>query len=179
MKFISNFKSVLLCSILGISTCLGAVPQRINQMLSQDEASVRTFLRTQDDGKDTRYVAAFRDLNGDGTSEALVYLLGNNWCGSGGCNLFILQRAGDSWKVVSTMTITNPPIRVLNSTVNGWHNLGVWVEGGGIRPGYEAVMRFNGNKYPGNPSVPPAVRTTKSLPGEIVIRSIENAKPLN
>lgn len=178
MKFMPNFKTILFCAVLSISACLAAAPQRINQMLSRDEESVRTFLRIQDDGKDTRYIAAFRDLNGDGISEALVYLLGNHTCGSGGCNLLILQRVGDSWKVVSTMTITHPPIRILNSTANGWHSLGVWVEGGGIRPGYQAEMRFNGKKYPGNPSVPPAVRTKKSPPGEIVIRSLENAKPL-
>jgi hypothetical protein len=178
MKSIPNLKSVLLCSVFAISTCLTAAPQRMNQMLSRDEESVRKFLRTQDDSKNTRYIAAFRDLNGDGISEALVYLLGNNWCGSGGCNLLILQRAGDSWKVITSMTITNPPIRVLDSTVNGWHSLGVWVKGGGIHPGYEAVMRFNGKKYPGNPSVPPAVKTKKGLPGEVVIRSIENAKPV-
>src|SRR6201996_5425031 len=179
MKFVFNFKSILLCSVLAISTCLTAAPQRINQMLSQDEESVRTFLRTQDDGKDTRYIAAFRDLNGDGIPEALVYLLGRNWCGSSGCNLLVLQRAGNSWKVITSMTITNPPIRVLNNTVNGWHSLGVWVEGGGISSEYEAVMTFNGKTYPDNPSVPPAVKTKKSLPGEVVIRSTENAKPLH
>ena len=178
MKFMPNFKLILFCLGLAISTCFPAAPQRINQILSKDEDSVRKFLRTQDDGKDTRYIAAFRDLNGDGIPEALVYLLGNGNCGSGGCNLVILQRAGDSWKIVTNMTITHPPIRVLNSTVNDWHSLGVWVEGGGIRPGYEAVMRFNGEKYPANPSVPPAVKTKKSLPGEVVIRSTENAKPL-
>jgi hypothetical protein len=40
-------------------------------------------------------------------------------------------------------------------------------------------MRFNGKKYPGNPTVSPAIRTKKSLPGEVVIRSTENAKPVN
>jgi hypothetical protein len=179
MKLAPNFRSILLCSVLAITTCLTAAPQRINQMLSRDEESVRTFLRTQDDAKDTRYIAAFHDLNGDGTTEALVYLLGKDSCGSGGCNLLILQRAGDSWKIVSSMSITHPPIRVLNSTVSGWHSLGVWIEGGGIRSGYEAVMRFNGKKYPGNPTVSPAIRTKKSLPGEVVIRSTENAKPVN
>jgi hypothetical protein len=179
MEFMSKFKSILLCLVLAASTCLVAAPQRINQMLSRDEESVRTFLRTRDDDKDTRYVATFRDLNGDGIPEALVYLQGRDSCGSGGCNLLILQRAGNSWKVVTTMTITNPPIRVLNNTVKGWHSLGVWVAGGGIRSGYEAEMRFNGTKYPGNPSVPPAIKTKSDSPGEVVIRSSANAKPLN
>lgn len=179
MKLTPNFKFILLCTALAISTCLTATPQRINQMLSKDEDSVRKFLRTQNDDKETYYIAAFRDLNGDGVPEAIVYLLGGGSCGSAGCNLLVLQRAGDSWKVVSTMTIVNPPIRVLDSTANGWHSLGVWVEGGGIRSGYEAQMRFDGRKYPGNPSVAPAIKTKSRVPGEVVIPSTENAKPIN
>lgn len=114
-----NLKTILLYAALVISTSLAATPQRINQMLSRDEDSVRKYLRTQNDDKETYYIAVFRDLNGDSVPEAIVYLLGGGSCGSAGCNILILQRASDSWKVVSTMTITNPPIRVLDSTANG------------------------------------------------------------
>ena len=69
-----------------------------------------------EDQKTIRYSDAFVDLNGDGKKEAIVYLLGRAWCGSGGCNTLILARDGASWKVVGHITITRPPIRVLSST---------------------------------------------------------------
>ena len=42
---------------------------------------------------------------------------------------------------------------------NGWHTLGVAVAGGGILPGYQAELPFDGHAYPENPSVPPASRS--------------------
>ena len=42
-------------------------------------------------------------------------------------------------------------------------------QGGGIQPGYEAELRFDGKTYPANPSVPPA-RPLKGKPeGEMLI----------
>ncbi len=43
------------------------------------EKSLKGFLRTLDDNKATLYIAAFRDLNGDGMPEAVVYLMGKSW----------------------------------------------------------------------------------------------------
>lgn len=140
------------------------------------EQSLRNFLQTLDDNKDTRYIAALRDLNGDGVLEAIVYLVSSEWCGSGGCSMFILAQDGASWKVITRTTITQPPIRVLASTSNGWHNIGVWVQGGGIRKGYEAELRFNGKKYWTNPST--ASRSAAKQAGKEVIASIDGSKPL-
>lgn len=142
------------------------------------EESLKRFLQTLDNDKTTRYIAAFRDLNGDGKSEAIVYLLGRNWCGSGGCNTLILAPDGSSWRIVSNIRITRPPIRLLTRTSHGWHSLGIWVQGGGIQPGYEAELRFDGKSYPKNPSVPPARRLTGHLEGEVIIPSVQDGKPL-
>lgn len=169
--------AALLCWILAVSTCF-AQPKQKAEASNPDEQSLRKFLQSRDDDKSTRYFAAFRDLNGDGTPEAIVYLMGKAWCGSGGCNLLILQKSGSSWTIVTRMTITNPPIRVLDAASNGWHNLGVWVQGGGIQPGYEAELRFNGKTYPKNPSVPPARRAKEKSPGEVIIGESEKGKPL-
>ena len=139
------------------------------------ETSLKRFLQTYDDDKETRYIAAFRDLNDDGRPEAIVYLISNEWCGSGGCTALILTQNGNSWRIVTKTTITRPPIRVLANISNGWHTIGVWVEGGGILPGYEAELRFNGKKYPSNPSVPPARPLKKGVEGEVVIPSMDNA----
>jgi len=167
----------LLASAFALSTCF-AQPKQIAGALSRDEESIRKFIQSRDDDKTTQYVAAFRDLNGDGKPEAIVYLIGKSWCGSGGCHLFIFQKNGASWKLVTTMTITNPPIRMLDTASHGWHSLGVWVQGGGIQPGYEAELRFNGKSYPKNPTVPPARRAAKNLAGKVLISSATNPKPL-
>lgn len=78
----------------------------------------------------TRYSVAFVDLNGNGTSEAIVYVTGQRWCGSGGCLTLILTRRDSSYRVVTRVPITRPPIRVLPRASNGWHDIGVWVQGG-------------------------------------------------
>jgi hypothetical protein len=163
-------------SVLFASACLAQTQREPDA--SPKEGSLQRFLQTFDHDKTSRYIAAFYDLNGDGSPEAIVYLMGRGWCGSGGCNTLILARDGSSWRIVSNETITWPPIRVLNTKSNGWHNLGLWVRGGGIRPGYEAELRFDGKTYPTNPSIPPARRLGEKVEGEVVIPSAEGAKLL-
>jgi len=144
---------------------------------SSAEQPLKKFLQNyvkdphSDGDKTCRYLDAFVDLNGDGKQEAIVYLMGNSWCGTGGCRTLVLTRKGASWKVVTHITITRPPIRVLSSTSHGWHDISVWVQGGGIQPGYEAELRFDGKNYPGNPSVPPARRLSVKAAGQVVIPS--------
>jgi hypothetical protein len=127
--------------------------------------------------KTTRYFVAFGDLSGDGTPEVIVYLTGP-WCGSGGCTALILARNDASYSIVTKITTTWPPIRVLTSTSHAWHDITVWVRGGGIIPGYEAKLRFDGKTYPGNPSMPPASRMTGKVAGRIVISGSEERTPL-
>jgi hypothetical protein len=125
-----------------------------------------------------RYLVAYRDLNGDGKDEAVVYVIGHDWCGTGGCTTLILARRGSSWKVISRTATTRLPIRILDGTSHGWCSLGVWVQGGGIYPGYEGELRFNGKTYTSNPSEPPAV-PMKGVAGEVLIPNDEKAaKPL-
>jgi hypothetical protein len=51
----------------------------------------------------------------------------------------------------------------------GWRDIGAWVQGGGIQPGYEAVLQFDGKHYPANPSVAPAKRLDKEVAGTVVV----------
>jgi hypothetical protein len=159
-------------------SALGQTRQQTGTSPPKAEQSLKRFLQTFDDDKTTRYVAAFRDLNNDGKPEAIVYLISKEWCGSGGCNTLILTRDDDSWRIVTNITITRPPIRVLRKTSNGWHDLSVWVQGGGIQPGYEAELQFNGKTYPRNPSTPPARRLAGEVPGEIVVPSSQGGTHL-
>jgi len=139
-----------------------------------ESARVKQFLRSylkDHEAVDvtTRYFAKSVDLTGDGRKEVVVYFTDQHSCGTGGCTTLILVPAGASYKVITSLTIGWPPIRVLRSMTNGWHDLGVWVQGGGIQPGYEAELPFNGRTYPRNPSVPPARHATEPQAGTIIV----------
>lgn len=131
-------------------------------------SSIARFLQRFDHDKTTRYTVVYYDLNGDGKREAIVALAGPNWCGSGGCNTLVLTPQGASWRIVTVTTLTRPPIRVLATVTHGWHALGVQVQGGGIQPGYEAELDYNGTSYPKNPTVLPAHRLKRPV-GKVVI----------
>ncbi|MGA8087746.1 MAG: hypothetical protein WCA10_10590 [Terracidiphilus sp.] len=109
--------------------------------------------------------------------EDIVYVTGQGWCGSGGCTMLILQPTESAFKVLGRVTIVQLPIRLLPSLNYGHPDIGVRVQGGGILPGYEAVLSFDGKTYPGNPSVPPARKTTAAR-GKVIIANNENSMPL-
>lgn len=170
MGTVSKFILVNLAGILfsATLTCCCIAAQTGNQQDLPGE-SLRRFLQAWNDEISAQYSAAFQDVNDDGIPEAFVYLTGGRWCGSGGCSLLVLKQAGSSWQVVTRTTITRLPIRMLTKKSNGWHNISVWVEGGGIQPGYEAELIFDGKTYPTNPTVPPARQIKKELAGVVVI----------
>lgn len=169
----------MLCILL-VAGCLAPAVAQGN---SANDASLKKFLQKYDGNpssageRTTRYVAAFADLKDDGTQEAIVYLIGQRWCGSGGCSCLILAPTGSSFKIVTKTTVTQPPIRMLSEKTNGWHDLAVGVGGGGIRP-YDARLRFNGRKYPGNPTVPPAQKLLKKPEGKVLVPADAEGMPL-
>jgi hypothetical protein len=103
--------------------------------------------------------------------EVIVYLTGDGWCGTGGCTILVLSPTSSDYKLISKITIARPPVRVLSTTSNAWHDISVLVQGGGIQPGHYAKLPFNGKTYPSNPSVPPAQPITQNAAGEIMIDS--------
>jgi hypothetical protein len=170
--------AAIVLSAFLMTICVARSQGRPDAAPSAAEESLKRFLQTFDQDTTTRYVAAFRDLDGDGTPEAVVYLVGRSWCGSGGCETLILTRDAGSWRIVTEITITQLPIRVLTDTSHGWRSIGVWVQGGGIQPGHEAELRFDGRSYPRNPSVPPARQLEGNPDGEVLISSTRDATPL-
>jgi hypothetical protein len=83
--------------------------------------------------------------------------------------MLVLTPEGGTFRTVSNSAITNLPIRVLPARSNCWRSLAVTVQGGGIQPGYEAELRYDGKEYPSNPSVPPAEKLSGTPPGEVLI----------
>jgi hypothetical protein len=115
------------------------------------------------------YQRADADLNGDGRRETFVYATDQGKCGSGGCLLFVLSPYKDSYRVVLRSTITQRPIFLLPTSTRGWRDIGVTVSGGGILRPYTARLRFDGSRYPSNPTVSPAI-PLKRPAGKVLIR---------
>ena len=156
------------------------------QSISTREKKLKTYLQhyigdpKAYDNASTRYIAVFADLQDNGNKDAIVYLMDDGWCGSGGCTMLVLAPTASSYRLVTRTTITWTPIRVLSTKSHGWHDIAVWVQGGGIQPGYEAQLSFNGKKYSSNPSVLPAKPIEGKAAGNIAISADDTlrAKPL-
>ena len=150
------------------------------------EQSVRAFFQNRfaadrRDYPDTRYALAWADLNGDGREEAVVRLMSGGYCGSGGCRMYVLSPRGRRWSMVGRMTVTNPPIRVLDSRSHGWRDLGVhqsYCCEGDRFIAYEALVPFGGRTYASNPSTPPSRRLRRPVPGRLLIPENDRGRPL-
>ena len=125
----------------------------------------------------TRITAVCVKPDGGKTEVYIVYVSGQRWCGSGGCTMLILEPIESSFKVLGRVTIVQLPITLLPSMRDGLPDIGVSVQGGGIQPGYEAVLSFNGKSYPSNPSMPPARKAT-TTGGQVIIATIERSVAL-
>jgi hypothetical protein len=59
---------------------------------------------------------------------------------------------------------------------NGWNDLIVFVSGGGIQPGYYAVLPFDGKKYPENPTIEPAMPLRERVKGMAYLAGADKAE---
>lgn len=142
--------------VVGFSSYAGAAPPK-----PTGDTQLRLFLQKYLQryppvlAQGLRYSAASVSLDGDSKRQYLVYLASRWWCGSGGCTALLLEPSGSSFKVIERFTLARLPIVVLPSETNGWHDIAMPVQGGGIIDGYVAILRFDGHKYPSNPSMAP------------------------
>lgn len=139
---------------------------------------LRSYLGDEMPGDNTRFISASVNLDGGAEHQVIVYLTGDDWCGSGGCTMLVLAPQGSSYRLVTKVTITRPPIRVLTTETHGWHDLSVVVAGGGIINRYEAKLSFNGKSYPSNPTVRPAQPLRQKVAGGVVISGTEDGTHL-
>lgn len=91
---------------------------------------------------------------------------------------------GTSYREVAYLTTSWAPIRVLARKSHGWDDIGVWVQGGGIQPGYETDLFFNGKAYRGRDKAtmrPSRRLRERKLPGEVVIsrKASQTGTPLS
>jgi len=101
---------------------------------------LQKYVGYSDEVKPTRYSATAVSLRDDGTLQTIVYLTNDGWCGSGGCTTLILEPKDYDYRVVTKITATRLPIRVLSTKTNGWHEIAIHVQGGGIEKAYEAKL---------------------------------------
>lgn len=145
------------------------------------EEDIRHFLLQEyPDASPMQYALGWSDLDGDGTDEAIIYLVSPYFCGTGGCNTLVLAEAGPMWRKVADISVSRTPISVLDSSSKGWKDLVVSVSGGG-GPSGNALLRFNGETYPSNPTVPPAEMTdatgTEVIGEEPKLTKVEGQTP--
>lgn len=116
---------------------------------------------------EAHYFDATVDLNGDGRPEVVAYVAGPMVCGTGGCPVFIFTPAEEGYRLVGSLSVVQPPVRVSTASSNGWRDLVVGIGGGGVAAG-NAVLKFDGTSYPTNPTVAPA-EPVRSLDGTEVL----------
>jgi hypothetical protein len=128
-------------------------------------AAVQEYVEKKGEHERPQFRHALTDLNGDGSDDAIVLLLGPSWCGSGGCTMVVFRGAKDKFTFVSGSTITYEPIRVSPEKVHGWKTLIVYSKGKG-----DVLMRFNGARYPLNPSLQPKATSAQVGAAQVVIK---------
>jgi hypothetical protein len=79
----------------------------------------------------------------------------------GGCSTLIFTPEESGYRLVTTITVSRPPIGISPRATNGWKNLVVHVSGGGGKA-HDAELAFDGRTYPRNPSVPPATHVSRA-----------------
>ncbi|WP_148301426.1 hypothetical protein [Asaia prunellae] len=107
----------------------------------------------------------------------IAYLDGTNYCGSGGCTTLILSygKENNKLRLVSRLTVVKLPIILLQSSSHGWRDMAVHVSARDEKSSF-AVLRFDGQKYPGNPSI---VSEKTSLPNGNDIFGKDSSAGLN
>lgn len=114
------------------------VKKSLRQVLKQDLQGMPANAR--------RFKYEALDLNGDGKLEHFVFFQNAYFCGSGGCTYFLFSHKG---QLLTRFTVADVPIIVLTSKTKGWRDLLLF------HRGQSHKLRFEGQRYPGNPSVAP------------------------
>jgi hypothetical protein len=108
-----------------------------------------------------RFIFFEYDLNEDGNKEILVGFTGPYFCGTGGCTQLLLDSQGN---VITTFSVSDYPVIIDTNKTNGWKDLFIY-SGGKNR-----IVKFDGKKYPSNPSILPEL---KLIPGDGLPRALD------
>ena len=115
-----------------------------------------------------KFKYALVDLNGDGIKDAVVYLTGSDWCGSGGCTMRVMKGTKSGFVYQSGTLRVFTPIKVLKSKSHGWKSLAIGLRSGGL-----AVLSFNGKRYPLAPPDNPSSNSELRGAEKLVLHQVE------
>ena len=174
----------LLLAALGLAACGREAPPAATTATAgapaADSVEAQLVERFGEFGQ-VRYFQAAAALDGDGRDEVIVHVAGPMVCGTGGCNTLVFTPRDGRWTQVADIAVSRPPIRASDRRTNGWRDLLVRVAGGGLPESYDAQLRFDGEVYPGNPTVPLAERAEDAEGATVLIEafdSFEEGRPL-
>lgn len=118
-----------------------------------------------------RYIFQPLDLNCvESTGITLVYLMGSQVCGTGGCTMLVLQSTAIGYELISRISAIQQPVIVSNQQTNGCPDLIVYTAGGGLAPAYRR-LRFNGSTYPTNPTMEPTLPAGTTITSGVAFAS--------
>ena len=131
-------------------------------------AAVNSYLGELGVNLDTQqtYKTEYIDLNNDGIKDALVLMSTPDWCGTGGCSLFVFQGGEEKFEFLSSSSLIHQPFTISENQTNGWRDLVVEVRGGGAKP-QTVTLKFDGKVYPSNPSLEPPINS------EIIVEGVQ------
>ena len=121
-----------------------------NSMLTE---TIEFYIKKEegDFSQNTKYKTAEIDLNGDQQKDALVFMIGSYWCGTGGCTLLVFEQIDDNYRLVSQVPLVREPVIVSENITQGWRDIIIQNSGGGL-PAKNVTLKFDGTAYPSNPS---------------------------
>lgn len=113
-----------------------------------------------------------------GAREVVVYISGGGpaslgemggWCGTGGCSIDIFERRGAEYRKIGDIQGWLP-VRLLAQTHDGHPDLSIWVQGGGVYPGYASRIVCHAGHYPMD-GIPPFDR---KIPAKMGTRLLDD-----
>ncbi len=91
------------------------------------------------------------DLNNDGRLDLLLYVVGPQACGTGGCGLYIYRNLGDKFELINSVSVVQG-VYLADTYTNSYRDLVIAIGGGGGKSA-SIKIQYNGKNYPDNASV--------------------------
>lgn len=116
-------------------------------------AAVESFLRAGNAPIASSYVYSRVDLNNDRRRDAIVMFKTpyGYWCGTHGCSMLIFRALDDRFTLMNAVQPIREPVYVGPTNTKGWRDIVVRVSGRSDKA-KNVTLRFDGRKYPNNPT---------------------------
>ncbi|MGB3367298.1 MAG: hypothetical protein WBA54_07410 [Acidaminobacteraceae bacterium] len=133
------------------------------------ENIVKDIFFSEKENPEYSYTYNYINLNDDEFDDMIVLLGGMEFAGSGGSTVLILKGEEDkSYSLINKVTLARTPIVVTNTSSNGYRDLMFVVYGGGSETLHN-ILKYDGVKYPLNPSMQLEAELGRVFEGEALI----------